>query len=165
MDPLKSDTSEVGESRYKPDELAAILLDFYTFLTALQYDKADLKVPPASGSPQITPEPCGHCKCTSWVHFKSRLLDFTTCTREKYEQYKDYHEGLEIWSEEGEQMDPSDAAETFFENLKEQYRSLKLIPGRGRITIEAKKAPERKDTITEAELRAQTEEWGTELDI
>ncbi|KAJ3469627.1 hypothetical protein MRS44_003692 [Fusarium solani] len=52
--------------------------------------------------------------------------------------------------------------ETFFKNLKEQYRSLKLIPGRGMITIEAEKTPERKDTITEAEVRAQIEEWGTE---
>ncbi|KLP07041.1 uncharacterized protein FFB20_04654 [Fusarium fujikuroi] len=32
--------------------------------------------------------------------------------------------------------------EDFFDNLKEQYQSLKLIPGKRRITIEAEKVPE-----------------------
>ncbi|KAH7113134.1 hypothetical protein B0J13DRAFT_590763 [Dactylonectria estremocensis] len=126
-------------------------------------------------------------KSTAYIHFKSRLLDFTAFTLQNYEKHKSFHEGLEFWSDEGE-VDPSDVVciavghesfgrqlwlnvkdyeihedmvagdmvdavqvETFFENLKEQYQTLKLIPGRGRITIEADKTPEREGRITEEE--------------
>ncbi|RGP69390.1 hypothetical protein FLONG3_7786 [Fusarium longipes] len=55
--------------------------------------------------------------------------------------------------------------EDFFSNLGKEYENLKLIPGEGRITIEAENVPKRKRRITEDEVNSQTEEWGTELDI
>ncbi|RSL92422.1 hypothetical protein CDV31_015166 [Fusarium ambrosium] len=210
--------SDAGGPRYTPEELGALFLDFYKFLTTLHYDEADLKVPPPGGWPQMTPESCLHfksdyaievlrhlpyfdSKCTAYIHFKSRLIDFAAFTSQDYEKHKNNHEGLEFWSDEG-QVNPSDVVciavggesfarqlwlnvkdceihedmvagdmldavqvEAFFENLKEQYRSLKLIPGRGRITIEAGKMAEREDRILTEEVRNQTGEWGTELDI
>ncbi|KAF5004429.1 hypothetical protein FDECE_9067 [Fusarium decemcellulare] len=191
--------SDAGEPRYTPEELGALFLDFYRFLTTLHYDENDLKVPPPGGWPQITPESCAHFK--SDYAIESRLIDFTAFTPQDYEKHKSNYDGLEFWSDEG-QVDPSDVVciatggesfarqlwlnvkdcqihedmvagdmldaaqvETFFENLKQQYRTLKLIPGRGRITIEAEKMPEREGRITEEELRGQTKEWGTELDM
>ncbi|KAF4342822.1 hypothetical protein FBEOM_3231 [Fusarium beomiforme] len=116
-------------------------------------------------------------------------------------KHKNYHEGSEFWSTEGE-ADPSDVVciavghesfgrefwlmvkdceiiedfvrafmlssvpvEAFFDNLKEQYRSLKPIPGRRRITIEAEKVPETNKRITKEEVNVPTDEWGTDLDI
>ncbi|KAG8670661.1 hypothetical protein FPOAC2_07488 [Fusarium poae] len=55
--------------------------------------------------------------------------------------------------------------ETFFANLREKYETLKLIPGKGRITIEAEDVPEHVGRITEEEVNNQKEEWGTDLDI
>lgn len=213
-----SDASE-QEPRYTPEELGSIFLDFYRFLTILHYDGVDLKVPPPGGWPQITPESCAHFKSdyaikvlrhlpyfvnrgTDYIHFKSRLLDFTALSYEDFEEQADRHEDtLEFWSNEGLQ-DPSDVVcltqgfesfgrelwlivkdcemiedmiegdmltavpiETFFNNLKEQYRALKLIPAQGRITIEAGKTPERESRISEEEVNAQTETWRTNLDV
>ncbi|KAF9775398.1 hypothetical protein IL306_006498 [Fusarium sp. DS 682] len=206
------------EPRLTPEELGALFVDFYTFLTTLHYDKSHLKIPPPTGWPKLTPESCGHFKsnyaievirhlpyfdstCVEYIHFKSKLLDLTTFTREDFEKHKNYHYGSEFWPSEGE-ADPSDVVclavghetfsrelwlmvkdceiiedfhaafmldavpvETFFENLKEQYRSLKLIPGRRRITIEAEKVPETDRRIMEEEVNAQTDEWGTDLDV
>lgn len=45
---------------HTPQQMAALLLDLYTFLTALHYDPADLKVAPADGWPDLTPEHCTH---------------------------------------------------------------------------------------------------------
>ncbi|EKJ70066.1 hypothetical protein FPSE_09759 [Fusarium pseudograminearum CS3096] len=55
----------------------------------------------------------------------------------------------------------------FFDGLKQDYITLKLIPCRGRITIEADKIEERlgEDVITEEEVIAQEGAWGTALDI
>ncbi|KAL4724364.1 hypothetical protein ACLX1H_008978 [Fusarium chlamydosporum] len=55
----------------------------------------------------------------------------------------------------------------FFDRLKQDYINLKLIPCHGRITIEAENVIERPggDIITEEEVIAQEEEWGTALDI
>ncbi|EXK82071.1 hypothetical protein FOQG_13587 [Fusarium oxysporum f. sp. raphani 54005] len=55
----------------------------------------------------------------------------------------------------------------FFDGLKQDYITLKLIPCRGRITIEADKIKERPggEIITEEEVIAQEEAWGTALDI
>ncbi|KAF5568543.1 hypothetical protein FNAPI_88 [Fusarium napiforme] len=55
--------------------------------------------------------------------------------------------------------------EDFFDDLKERCQSLKLIPGKRRITSEAGKVPERDGRITEEEVTDQTGEWGTDLDI
>lgn len=55
--------------------------------------------------------------------------------------------------------------EQFLDRFKEQYETLKLIPGRCRITIEGEKVPEHGRGITEEEVTEQTEEWGTDLDV
>ncbi|KAM5516608.1 hypothetical protein FOXYSP1_03559 [Fusarium oxysporum f. sp. phaseoli] len=45
-----SDVSdEHQEARLTPDELGALFIDFYTFLTTLKYDKSHLKIPPPTG--------------------------------------------------------------------------------------------------------------------
>jgi hypothetical protein len=60
---------------------------------------------------------------------------------------------------------PPQDAKTYFAELKEDYRSLKLIPIRGMDSIEAWYAEERETPITEKELLAQTDDWETELDV
>ncbi|GIZ49129.1 hypothetical protein CKM354_001216600 [Cercospora kikuchii] len=56
--------------------------------------------------------------------------------------------------------------EPFFEDLKEKYRSLQLIPCPGRITCEAHGIPERSEEIAEVEVLAQKDVWfgGSDLD-
>ncbi|KAJ3549750.1 hypothetical protein NM208_g332 [Fusarium decemcellulare] len=116
--------SDAGESRRTPEELRALFLNFHKFLTTLHYDEAYLKTPPPGGWPQFTPESCAHfksgyaievlhhlpyfdSKCTAYIHFKSRLLDFTAFNIQNFEKQKTYHEGLEFWSDEG-QVNSSD---------------------------------------------------------
>lgn len=53
----------------------------------------------------------------------------------------------------------------FFDDLKESYRNLRLIPSIGRITIEADRIEEREEKISLEEVKAQTEEWGSDLDV
>ncbi|OAQ63637.1 hypothetical protein VFPPC_09706 [Pochonia chlamydosporia 170] len=53
----------------------------------------------------------------------------------------------------------------YLNKLKLAYRSLKLIPCVGRITIEADKVPETVRKITEEEVLAQSVNWGTALDV
>ncbi|PNP82732.1 hypothetical protein FNYG_03963 [Fusarium nygamai] len=186
-----SDVSdETQEPRLTPDELGALFVDFYSFLTSLHYDKSHLKIPPPTGWSQITPEHCGHFKSD----YAIEVIPPSS--------HKNYHQDREFWSSEGEQMDPSDVVciavghesfsrelwlnvkaceifedfhagdmldalpvEDFFEDLKDRYQSLKLIPGKRRITIEAENVPERVGKITEEEVIGQIEEWGTDLDI
>lgn len=54
----------------------------------------------------------------------------------------------------------------FFAKLKEEFRSLRLIPCPGRETQEADRVSELDREIAEEEIRAQTEQWypGTDLD-
>lgn len=61
-------------------------------------------------------------------------------------------------------LDPVDARE-FFEDLKKRFRSLELIPCPGRETHTAAAVPASAAVISEEEVRAQTEEWGTDLDL
>ncbi|KAF5644594.1 hypothetical protein F52700_2597 [Fusarium sp. NRRL 52700] len=138
------------QPRYTPEELGALFVDFYSFLTTLHYNKSDLKIPPPTGWPQITPESCGHYKA-DYAILALRHPPYFNC-----EIFEDFHAG-----------DMLDAVpiETFFDNLKEQYKTLKLIPGRKRITIEAEKFPEHDGRITEEAVNTQAEEWGTDLDI
>ncbi|PGH11881.1 hypothetical protein AJ80_06946 [Polytolypa hystricis UAMH7299] len=63
----------------------------------------------------------------------------------------------------GDPLDPVDAR-SYFRDLKEAYRSLELIPCRGMVTMEAD-AGETADNITEEQVGAQTEEWGTDMDV
>jgi hypothetical protein len=53
----------------------------------------------------------------------------------------------------------------YFDIMKEAYRSLKLIPCLGRITIEAEKVQERVEKISEEEIWDEEEGWGTDLDV
>lgn len=53
----------------------------------------------------------------------------------------------------------------YLNKLKLAYRSLKLVPCVGRITIEAEKVPETVRKITEEEVLAQSANWGTDLDV
>ncbi|KAF4993625.1 hypothetical protein FGRMN_6343 [Fusarium graminum] len=94
----ESDGSEGSvQPRYTPQELGAIFLDFYKFLTTLHYDESDLKIPPVTGWPRITRESRRFANFksdytlevlrhlpyfnegdpTTWFHYKSRLRDFT----------------------------------------------------------------------------------------
>ncbi|KAK5993605.1 hypothetical protein PT974_07039 [Cladobotryum mycophilum] len=202
--------------RYTPEELAEFFLDFYTFLTTLHYDKADLKVPPPEGWPGFTPELCAGFKSDyaleilrhlpylnsrAAIHYKSGLVDYTVFDREYFERGEWREENIDFESSEGE-VDPSHAffiafgresngvdllldtlhgeilvnfircgsggshdVPTFFGDLKRAYQSLKLIPCVGRVTIEAEGVDEREGEITEEEFRAQTGDWGTDLDV
>jgi hypothetical protein len=204
---------------YTPDELAAIFLDFYTFLTTLHYNQDDLKVPPPAGWPHLTREHCGDSKSdyamevlrrlpyfdsthNADVHFNSRLIDYSSIEREHFQSDEWKLDGEEFWSSE-RVVDPVDLLliaqghescgrnlilivhegeiiedmircgvvgsydiKSYFEDLKDAYRSLKLLPCIGRNTIDAHSVIDRPSTITEEEYRAQpTDRWGTELDI
>jgi hypothetical protein len=59
---------------------------------------------------------------------------------------------------------PRDVRE-YLDELKEAYRSLKLIPCVGRVTIGAEQVPEASGSITEEEFLAQGEYWESDLDI
>lgn len=215
-----SDSSTSSTPPYTPDELAAIFLDFYIFLTTLHYDAAGLKTPLPEGWPGLTPEDCAGFKSDNAIevlrrlpyfdssqkaaiHYKSRLIDYTSLGREHFETGDWHEESIEFWSTDGEvdpihvffiawgcesygrglllnvkhgeiiedmvradQLDPCDV-KSYFDDLREDYRSLKLIPCLGRITIEARDVDERaeSDRISEEQVRAQTESWGTDLDV
>jgi hypothetical protein len=53
----------------------------------------------------------------------------------------------------------------FLEDLKNKLRSLELIPCPGRETQETAAGPANAVAISEEEVRAQTEHWGTDLDL
>ena len=56
----------------------------------------------------------------------------------------------------------------FFEKFKEEYSSLRLIPSKGQVSIEADRVPERAvglPPITEEEVKVQKDEWHTDLDV
>ncbi|KLJ08184.1 hypothetical protein EMPG_09952 [Blastomyces silverae] len=112
-----SDTS-FSTAAYTPKELGAILLDFYIFLTTLHYDRAALKIPPPGGWPGLTSEFCAGLKSDyaikvirhlpyfekpnlhghnpSQVHYKSELIDYSSCSRRSLESK------LSRWQEWGE---------------------------------------------------------------
>ncbi|KAH7145462.1 hypothetical protein B0J13DRAFT_501166 [Dactylonectria estremocensis] len=119
-----SDCSAVSEPpRCDPEKIRAAFIDFYTFLTTLHYDKADLKIPPPGGWPCLTPELCADYKPDETIqvlrnlpyfdrrsllefHYHSRLLDYTTFTRQDFEEAtEDYEPEQEFWGFEG-QIDP-----------------------------------------------------------
>lgn len=207
-------------STYSPAELAAIVLDFYSFLTTLHYDPADLDTPPPEGWPNLTREHCGGLKSDKAievlrrlpyfkstheanVHYKSALIDYTSIESDYFESDEWKLEDEEYWSNEGE-ADPEDLfliaeghesggrnlilnveegeiiedminysivgsydIRSYFDGLKDAYRTLKLIPCVGRVTIEAWKVGERDGMISEEEYHAQetTRSWGTDLDV
>lgn len=201
---------------YTPEELAKIFLDYYTFLTTLHYDQADLQIPPPEGWPSITVAAGAGLKFDTTInvlrhlpyfngraaiHYKSRLIDYTSADLEKIlKQTAERAEDMEFWSNErrenpkhfvyiacghesggrdlilnvkdGEITEDIESVDTlsprdikeYFQELKEAYRSLRLIPCVGRVTIEADSVEERASHIDEEEVLAQSEEWGTNLD-
>lgn len=54
---------------------------------------------------------------------------------------------------------------SYFGKLREYFESLRLIPCYNRIVIKAENVPEHTGVISEGQVVAQPEEWGTELDI
>jgi hypothetical protein len=60
-------------------------------------------------------------------------------------------------------MSPEDVAD-FFDGLREEYRSLRLIPCPNKETELAERVDEREEPIEQSEVLAQEEEWGTDLD-
>jgi hypothetical protein len=60
-------------------------------------------------------------------------------------------------------LSPDDVKD-FFDGLKEEYRSLKLIPCPRKETQLADCVAEREERIEQSEVLAQEEEWGTDLD-
>ena len=60
--------------------------------------------------------------------------------------------------------DPVDVKE-FLDDLKNKFRSLELIPCPGRETLITAAEPENAAAISEDQVRAQTEDWGTDLDL
>ncbi|PGH00367.1 hypothetical protein GX51_05866 [Blastomyces parvus] len=222
--PASGSDPSIFTAAYTPKELGAIVLDFYLFLTTLHYNRADLKIPPPGGWPGLTPEVCAGVKSDyavkvlrhlpyfkrptgchhnpSQFHYKSEVIDYSSCSRTEFEEIgnrweywgdfessqgvlvdmKDVvsitsgHEsgGRELlldvkhgeiteYEIRGNPYDPVDVR-SYFSSLKEAYRSLRLIPCQGMVTIEAD-ADEADGNIAEQEVCAQTEEWGTDMDI
>ncbi|XEV04837.1 hypothetical protein FSHL1_010124 [Fusarium sambucinum] len=92
------------------------------------------------------------------------------CIAEGYESY-----GRDLWLlvKDGEIVEnmvradilSSVPVEEYFATLKEQYETLQLIPGKGRVTIEADDILEHNERVSEEDVNGQTEEWGTDLDV
>lgn len=81
---------------YSPQEIEAMLVDFYRFLTTLQYDVADLKMPPPEGWRGFTPEASiqvlrhlPYLNSAGSLQYKCKLLDYTTF---KYEHFSSRHQ-------------------------------------------------------------------------
>jgi len=112
-----SDDSEgSNEPRLSPQEIGSLFLDFYSFMTTLNYHKSDLKIPPPTGWPEITSESCGHLKSdlavevmrhlpyfkptTSQIHYRSKVLDYTIWTPNDFKNRSETYEFMEFWSSE-----------------------------------------------------------------
>lgn len=216
---LESEFSYSRDPPYTPQALADIFLDFYRFLATLHFNPADLKIAPPEGWPGISREIYPNWKSDyalevirrlpyfrskAAVHYKCRLIDYTSFNPKELPQLDELLEDKEFWDDEGivdpahviciasgfesfgrmlfldvqsgmiteeliraDILPPQDIQD-YFNELKDTYRSLKIIPCVGRITIKANRVPERNhslDVITQDQVCAQEEEWGTELDI
>ncbi|KAL6912435.1 hypothetical protein FSST1_010195 [Fusarium sambucinum] len=104
--------------KYSPKEISAILLDFYTFLTTLHFDVRCLKTPPPEGWSGLDPflnytarsDEVGKVmkqipyfddkESVSWVHYKSRLIDYATLPQKDFPDIMDWKlDGDEkLWS-------------------------------------------------------------------
>ena len=210
------ENSSEARPRYTPEELAAIFLDFYQFLTTLHYKPESLKVPPPEGWGDKVHR---HCKSdyavevlrrlpyfdsedVTAIHYKSSLLDYTSLPPDYFaESWKDTAGDYYDFMREDHPVDPTDVVfiatgyesggreflldvhrgemtmdvircnnldavdvKEFFAALKEEYRSLRLIPYKGSVPMEAEDISECDEEITEAEICAQPEDWWTELD-
>lgn len=121
--PGDSDATPPPNEPYSPEAIGTILLKFYRFLTTLHYDVADLKVPPPEGWPSITSERCAHFRSDraiqvlrhlpyfdskEYIHYKSRIIDYTSLTREFFESPQPRDQWVEISSADGEPVDKLD---------------------------------------------------------
>ncbi|KAJ4110266.1 hypothetical protein NW768_012026 [Fusarium equiseti] len=101
---MSTDSDESSESESESIEEPTPY--FYNFLTTLHFDEKDLKVPPPEGWPHLTPEFCRHFKADHTIevlrhlpyfdqrtkvniHRGSTLLDYTSFTREDFENAVD----------------------------------------------------------------------------
>ena len=205
-------SSAQQDAPYSPEEIAAIFMDFYTFLTTLHYHPGELVSPPPQGWPNLVPgsdldaksdlalevvRRLPYLDSSADVHYKSRLVNYSTVDR-SYFVGKRLFAGEEVFEEDvpdhvfifalghesggrslyldvntGEVIEemirmeskPAQDAKVYFEALKEDYRSLKLIPIPGMDSIEAWHVDERETPITEEEVLAQADDWETDLDI
>lgn len=95
-----------------------------------------------------------HCVCVAAGH--------ETWGRELYLNTRDGElQEILIAGYDAESVD----VKVYFGKLKEEYRTLKLIPCPGRITIEAGEVAERTEHITEEQVRNQWEQDRTDLDV
>lgn len=207
-----------NEPVYTPQQIGALFLDFYKFLTKLNYKPEDLKIPPPEGWPNITPESCHHFRCDYAIevlrhlpyldspmdiHFRSKLMNYTRAAPDHFIKHHQDQDQQEWWSVECEvpaarmlpialgyesyghdiylnvidgevsevilaAFDPNPwPLEPWLEDMKEAYRTLRIIPCPGRITMDCTDNPERQEgagRISEDEFRAQTDFWGSDLD-
>lgn len=117
-----SDFSQRTTPLYTADEISAMFVDFYEFLTTLHYDPAHLQIPPLEGWPTLTAEFCaplasGYAlevmrrlpyfdeETRADIHYKSRLINYASYDRENFQGY-DRRVGLEFYSARGEEVDP-----------------------------------------------------------
>ncbi|KAF4971279.1 hypothetical protein FSARC_1849 [Fusarium sarcochroum] len=119
-DDVDSNGFTIREPAYTTQEIAAIVLDFYKFLTTLHYDPAHLKIPPPEGWPTLTPEVYSGFNKSEYVydllrhlpyfdrsagsvgfHYKSALIDFTTYTPENFVEENEFEDIMEFSSVEG----------------------------------------------------------------
>lgn len=79
-DEASTDGVEVPDRQpiYTPQQIGAMLLDFYRFLITLHYKPEDLKVPPPDGWPELTPERCQHFRGDFALQVIRYLPYFTT---------------------------------------------------------------------------------------
>ncbi|ATY60557.1 hypothetical protein A9K55_006901 [Cordyceps militaris] len=100
---------------HTPQQMAALLLDLYTFLTTLHLDPADLKAAPADGWPDLTPEDCAHFRgdyalqvlrhlpylggrAPQYLHYQCEVVDYTAVDRAWFVEHHMDSDTDEWWS-------------------------------------------------------------------
>ncbi|OBS25789.1 hypothetical protein FPOA_06325 [Fusarium poae] len=116
-----SEDLPIREPAYTTQELVAIILDFYNFLTTLHFDAANLKTAPPEGWPILTPEVLSildkseyvldlirhipYFKQSFWsigFLYKSQLCDIPEYTLKNFEEEMWWTEDYEFVSTRGE---------------------------------------------------------------
>ncbi|SMR48552.1 unnamed protein product [Zymoseptoria tritici ST99CH_1E4] len=179
------------EPPYSAQELGEMFTDFYRFLATLHYDPQNLKVPPPEGwnitdlPPSVVEKKSelmvkvmrhlpyfSNARKSTQVDLQCILIDYIDA--EQHERAA-YHQEIAFDGLGDDGFSAADAIlySTFLRAWqKEKYRSLEILvcPGREVWLATTSKAhevsarEERGGPITEKEVRAQEEDWGTELD-